>query len=97
MSEKMRFNATELTEDELDQVYAGTDSKKKKAQRSKFKCIECAKGTHLDLPDNCSFIYFLNGKTKSEGYCKNGHRWISSDCYEGYDPAGAKNWFQMHK
>jgi len=97
MSEEMKINVNELTEDELEQVNAGKHKKKDRAEKSKYKCLECMKGTHIGHADNSSYIYFINGKIRNEGYCKNGHRWNQLGSYDRYDPAGAKKWFVKYK
>ena len=89
MSDEM----TKVTDEELDDI-AGGKSKKNKAEKTKYKCLECMKATHLGAADNNSYIYKAKGSSTS--CCKNGHVWIN-DIYDHYSPVDTAKWFNEHK
>lgn len=93
MNDELR---NEISDEELEEVVGGKKKSKGRAKKSKYKCLECMKGNHIGLPDMGSYIYFLDGKTSGEGYCKRGHHWNRLESYDRFDLEGAKKWFSQH-
>ena len=92
MSEEMT-KATQITDEELDDV-AGGKKKTNKAEKTKNKCLECMKATHLSGPDNSSYIYKANGSDTT--CCKNGHVWVNG-IYTHFSTADVAKWFAKYK
>lgn len=93
MSEDKILEAAEINDEELDEV-AGGKSSKGKAEKTKNKCLECMKATHIGSADNSSYIYKAKGSSTS--CCKRGHVWVNG-IYSHFSEADVKKWFADHK